>query len=127
MRRFVCVVVLPLLVGACPSYDRYGRVAEQDGLIPADQFARYGTEQAQAVAIGRALGAAYTGGDLAARGVQVGQASEYARTLPDVVAVVADTQATLLTVTFRSGWRKAVLPINDGVAPNQTPGLPARK
>jgi hypothetical protein len=126
MRRFVCVLMLPLL-GACPGYDRYGHVAEQDGLIPPDQFARYGTEQAQAVAIGRALGASYTGADLEARGLQVGQASEYARTLPDVVAVVADTQATLLTVTFRSGWRKAVLPINDGVAPNQTPGLPARK
>lgn len=127
MRRFVCILMLPLLVGACPSYDRYDQVAEQDGLIPADQFAGYGAEQAQAVAIGRALGVAYTGEDLEARGRQVGQASEYARTLPDVLHVVADTQAALLTVTFRSGWRKAVLPITDGVPPDQTQGLPPRR
>jgi hypothetical protein len=127
MRRPLSVITLALLTAGCPSYDRYTPVADADGLVPADQFARYGGEQAQAIAIGRALGASWTGPGLAEAGRQVAAAVTYARSLPDVEQVSADSGAHLLTVTFRSGWRKAILPIEDGVPPDSTRGLPARR
>ncbi len=127
MLRLLSLATLALLATGCPSYDRYSPVADQAGLVPADQFAQYGAEQAQAVAIGRALGAAYTGPGLAEAGRQVATALAYARTMPDVASIRVDSAAALLTVTFRSGWKKAVVPINDGVAPDQTANLPPRQ
>lgn len=128
MTRVVSLLAVAALVaGGCRTYQRYDRIVERDGLVPADVFARYGTEQAQAVAIGRALATGYTGSDQAALGRQVQQAAEYARSLPQVVDVKADTLAFLLTVTFSSGWQKAITPIDDGVPADQTPGLPARR
>ncbi len=115
------LAALVLLAAACRPYDSYSPVAGQDGLIPASQFARYGREQAQAVAIGRSL-AHWRMQDRAAMAAEV---EKYARTLPDVVAVTPDPEGYRLTVTFRSGWRTAVVPIDDGVRPQDTPGLAA--
>lgn len=111
------------LAVACRPYDLRSPLNDDSGLIPAAQFARYGTEQAKAVAIGRALGQWDGGEDPGARADQVTKAAEYARTLPGVRTVVADTLGYRLTVTFASGWRAAVLPINDGVKPEDTPGI----
>lgn len=117
-------LALVLLLAGCPQYDRYARVADEKGLVPADVFARYGAEQAQSVAIGRALAVGYTGNDSMALTRQVEQAAAYARKLPAVAEVQADDKAFLLTVTFKSGWKKAITPINDGVPADKTPGLP---
>ena len=123
MLRGLGAVALVLLLTGCPTYDRYTPIVDQTGLVPADQFARYGTEQAEAVAIGRALGASYTGPTAAEFATQVTRATEYARTLPNVRDVVADSTGYILTVTFKSGWKKAIVPISDGVPADQTTGL----
>lgn len=92
--------------------------------MTADQFASYGPEQAQKIAIGRALAQAYDGSKPADFAAQMGTAVAYAKTMPDVVDVQADTLAYFLTIRFKSGWRTAVLPVADGKAPGDTPGLP---
>ena len=125
MIRRPAILAFVLLFAGCRPYDRYSRVADEKGLVPADVFARYGAEQAQSVAIGRALATGYTGTDSTALAKQVEQAAEYARKLPGVADVKADGNAFLLTVTFKSGWKKAITPINDGVPADQTPGLAA--
>jgi hypothetical protein len=96
-------------------------------MVPAEVFAKFGAEQAQAIAIGRALGVGFTGTDDGALARQVQEAASYAKRLPAVVDVQADTAAFILTVTFKSGWRKAITPISDGVPADQTSGLPARR
>ena len=93
-------------------------------MLTADQFASYGPEQAQKVAIGRALAKAYDGTSGPDFAAQMGVAVAFAKTMPDVVDVTADTLAYFLTVKFKSGWRTAILPIADGKAPQDTPGLP---
>lgn len=123
MFRGLAAVAFVLILAGCRDYDRYSPVADQGGLAPPDVFAALGTEQAEAIAIGRAFGAAFTGTSLVARGGQVAAAAEYAAARPGVLRVRADTSATLLTVTFASGWTKAVVPINDGVPADQTVGL----
>lgn len=128
MRRALGLLVLPLALalGGCPTYDRYSRLDAQDGYMPGDQFAAYGPEQAQKIAIGRALAQAHKGTSREDFATQLGTAVAYAETLPDVVSVKADTAAYFLTVQFRSGWRTAVLPVSDGIAPEATPGLPGK-
>jgi len=123
MLRGLGAVALVLLLAGCPSYDRYSPIVDQTGLVPADQFARYGTEQAQSVAIARQLGALYTGPTTAEFATQVTKAAAYAHTLPDVRDVAADSTGYILTVTFKSGWKKAIVPISDGVPADQTTGL----
>ncbi len=125
MPRSCGVLLLAVLVAGCPSYDRYTPLVDQDGLVPADQYAQYGREQAQAVAIGREFGAALAGHSPEAYAAQVDAALAYARGLPDVTEVAADTVGHRLTVTFRSGWRTAVLPIRDGKRGADTPGVPS--
>ncbi|HEX5818502.1 MAG TPA: hypothetical protein VFY20_06480 [Gemmatimonadales bacterium] len=128
MRRALGLLVLPLALalGGCPTYDRYGKLDQQDGYLPGDQFAAYGPEQAQKVAIGRALAQAHKGTSQEEFAEQIGTAVTYAKSLPDVVGVTADTAAYFLTVQFKSGWRVAVLPVSDGIAPEATPGLPGK-
>ena len=109
-------------VAACRDYDSYTPVADQTGLVPAAQWASYGVEQAQAVAIGRAFAAAYQSDTPEAYGRQMEAAVEYARSL-GVEIVVADALGHRLTVRFPSGWRLAILPIDDGVAAADTPGI----
>lgn len=124
MTRSLAAVLLLAALGACRPYDGYSPIADESGLIPAAQFARYGAEQAQAVAIARSLGQWYGGQGAEARITQVTRAAEYARSLPGVASVVPDSLGYRLTVTFKSGWRTAIVPVNDGVQPQDTPGLP---
>ena len=123
-RGLTAIVALATLVG-CRPYDGYAPLVDDSGLVPGAQYARYGGEQAQAVAIGRSLAQWYGGLASEARSNQASKAAEYARTLPGVVNVVPDTLGYRLTVTFKSGWTTAVVPISDGIQPQDTPGLPA--
>jgi hypothetical protein len=115
MKRRIGVLLMVLLVPACRAYDYHSRVSDDDGLAAGDQFARYGREQAQAVATARQL----------AEAGETHAAAGYARGLPDVVSVVADPQGHWLMLTFRSGWRVAVTPLADGKSAAETPNLPA--
>jgi hypothetical protein len=125
MRRFLALPLLALALAGCRDYNYYAPLVSQKGLIPPDQFARYGREQAEAVAIARELGYAYQGDTPADFGAQSTAAATYARTLPDVVNVTADSLGHRLTIQFRSGWRTAVDPIADGRRGSETPGITA--
>jgi hypothetical protein len=124
MTRNVAVLLAVALLGACRDYKMYPRLSDQDGYVEADQYARYGREQAQHVAIGREFAAAYRGGAHQQRAAQARDAIAYASKLPDVKSVVADSLGYRLTVEFTSGWRVGVLPIDDGKRGAETPGLP---
>src|SRR5688500_11303925 len=113
-----------LALSACRGYDYQSRIADPDGLVPGDQMARYGREQAQAVAIARAFAAARDGDSPDALAAQADSATTYASTLPDVVDAVADPLSHRLTVRFRSGWIDGIVPLDDGRAAAETPGLP---
>ena len=118
-----------LIVGsllACRDYNLDDRLVNQDGLVPADQYARYGREQAQEIAIAREFGQAHRGASPAELAQQAAAAEKYARSLPDVANVKADPQGLLLTVQFKSGWRTMIAPLNDGKHGAETVGLPAR-
>lgn len=117
MTRRFGVMLAVLLLPSCRSYEYYPRVSDGDGLVPGDQFARYGHEQAQAVSIGRRFAQTREEGTEAA--------VTYARSLPGVVDVVADSAGNWLTLSFRSGWRTAVTPLADGESAADTPNLPA--
>ncbi|SRR6266540_4745118 len=124
---FGALAMLALLVGsaACRTYEAYPRLTSQKGLVPADQFAAYGREQAEAVAIGRELAAAHKGESPEALSRAATAAAAYAKSLPDVVDVTPDAAGHRLTVRFKSGWRAAVVPIADGKRGADTPGIPA--
>lgn len=124
MTRIAAALIAAALLAGCRDYHSYPRLSNQDGYIPADQFARYGREQAQQVAIGREFAAAYRGNRPEDRAAQVREAVAYASKLPDVRNVVGDSLGYRLTVNFASGWRVAVLPIDDGKRGSETPGLP---
>lgn len=118
-QRFgVCLALLAL--AACRSYDYESKVTDQDGLVPADQFARYGVEQAEAVAIAREFGRAASGDSPEALARQANAAMAYARTLPDVADIMADPLGYRLTVRFKSGWRLGVPPVKDGKSGAET-------
>jgi hypothetical protein len=87
-------------------------------------MARYGREQAQAVAIARAFAGARSDDSPQAVGAQADSALRYARTLPDVVSAVADPLGHRLQVQFRSGWIEGIVPLDDGKSAAETPGLP---
>ena len=125
MKRSFGVVVLVVAMVSCRSYDLKSRLTDQAGLIPPDRFARYGREQAQAIAMAREYGHTRNGStpeDLAKR---ADTAARYARTLPDVADVGADPLGFRLTVRFKSGWLTMVTPIDDGKRGAETGGLPA--
>ena len=114
MQRSAGVVVLLAALVSCRDYDLHARLSDQGGLVPADQFARYGREQAEEMAIARELGAAK----------QAEAASGYARTLPDIADVQADSLGYRLTLRFKSGWRTMVIPLEDGKRGAETVGVP---
>ena len=125
MNRRLGAGLLVLTLVSCRSYQYDSRLTDQDGLVPPDRFARYGKEQAEAIAIAREFGRAAHGEtpeDLA-RQADAGMA--YARTLPDVATIGPDPQGHRLTITFKSGWRVGVPPIEDGKRGPDTPGLAA--
>ena len=127
MIRGSAALCLVLALSACRSYDFYTPIADAGGLVPGDQMARYGREQAQAVAIARRFAAARSGTSAEDLGIQADSALGYARTMPDVVNAVADPLSHRLTVEFRSGWIAGIVPLDDGTPAARTPGLaPAR-
>lgn len=123
MRGIAPAAVAAFSLLACRPYDGYSPVVAPDGLIPASQFARYGREQAEVVAIGRALAEWKGTADSAGYTQQTERAGCFAGRFPDVEAVTADPLGHRLTVQFKSGWRIAVLPVHDGVRPDATPGI----
>lgn len=110
MTRSALALLALLAAGGCRYYDYYDHVSDQSGLLPADQFAAYGREQAIAVAIGREFGRPYNSGIGAPSRVAIA----YSRQFPDVVDIQADTLGNRLQVVFKSGWRMGIVPINDG-------------
>ena len=123
MNRRIVTGLVVLALASCRSYDYEGKVTDQDGLVPPDQFARYGTEQAEAVAIAREYGRAEQGKSAEALTRRAEAAIAYARTLPDVADIDADPLGYRLTIRFKSGWRLGVPPIEDGKSGAETPGL----
>ena len=115
-----------MTVVGCRDYDLESRLESQDGLVPPDQYARYGREQAQEIAIAREFGHAHQGSSPDQLARQAAAAESYARTLPDVADVRADPLGLLVTVQFKSGWRTMVAPLNDGKRGAETVGLPAK-
>ncbi|HET7042586.1 MAG TPA: hypothetical protein VFI13_11225 [Gemmatimonadales bacterium] len=118
--RKIAIAALLVAAAACRPQQRERYLADQGGLLPADRFAMYGPEQAEAIAIGREMGAAHG----KARGEQILAAVDYAHKLPDVVDVVVDTLGYRLQVKFKSGWIKGVVPIDDGKHGAETANLP---
>ena len=103
MRRLVLAAAV-LSLTACPTYDSYKYVASEKGLMAPDEFAKYGPEQAIAVAIGREFGQAYAGRDSLGLAKQADAAVTYAKAFPQVKSVAADTLGHRLVVTFADGW-----------------------
>jgi len=118
-------VLAALLLISCRPYDFYAPLADQDGLLPADRFARLGAEQAQLIAAGRSLAAWRMTAQPSDVAEQARRAACFAERLPAAETVGADPQGFRLTIHFRSGWRAATIPIADGSEPGGTPGLPA--
>ena len=125
MRCVAPTALAALSLLACRPYDGYAPIAAQDGLVPAATFARYGQEQAEAIAIGRSLAEWKGTSDPDGSAQQTGHAACFARRFPNVRTVDADPLGHRLTIQFASGWRAAVLPVHDGVRPESTPGIPA--
>jgi len=111
-RHLLLALLTVASLGACRDYNFKRHVSNQDGLVPADQYARYGREQAIAVAIGREFARPYNSGPEA----QVDVAINYARTnfSKDIRDISGDPQSNRIVVTFVSGWRTAIVPIADG-------------
>jgi len=124
MRALAPAGLLALLLVSCRTYDNYAPLADQSGLSPATQFARFGREQSELVAAGRSLAAWRMTGDPEAIVEQASRAACFARRLPDVETVTPDPLGFRLTLKFKSGWRAAAIPIDDGVEPAATRGLP---
>jgi hypothetical protein len=125
MRRVALAALAAFATGACRDYHSYAPLADQSGLIPADQFARYGQQQAEAVAIGRALAAWKMTDDEAGKQEQASRAACFARRFGDVESVDVDPAGYRLTVKFAGGWRVGIVPIGDGVQPEATKGISA--
>ena len=124
MHRALAPLALALFLTACPTYDEYPKLSDQEGLVNADTYARYGKEQAQAMAIAREYGLFHAGDSRADLQAAAESAMVYARTLPDVSGITADSLGHRLTIQFRSGWRTMVNPIDDGKRGAETPNLP---
>lgn len=124
MNRSFGVVLVAMALGSCRDYDLHSRLIRQRGLIPPDQYASYGREQAQDVAIAREFGNAHKGSSPQDLVKQAEAAVSYARTLPDVADVKADPLGLVLTIRFKSGWRTMTPPIENGKRGAETVGLP---
>lgn len=111
MRRLVPLLLVSTLA-ACPSYDAEPYVSSDKGLRDADTWAKYGTEQAMAVAIGREYGAH-----------DAKTAAEYGKKFAQVDSIEVDTLGYRMVVHFKDGWAAQVNPIKDGKTGDETPGL----
>jgi hypothetical protein len=126
MRLSIGILLLGAMLGSCRGYNLDDQLVNQDGLVPADQYARYGREQAQEIAIAREFGHAHGGSSAEQLARQADAAVSYAKSLPDVASVKADPQGLLLTVQFKSGWRTMITPLDDGKRGAETVGLPTK-
>ena len=117
-RPLLPLALLILALGACRDYKYARHVSDQAGLVPADQYARYGREQAISVAIGREFARPYNSG----AETQADVAINYAKTKfgADITELTADPQGNRVVVTFKSGWRTSVVPIADGKTGDET-------
>ena len=113
MIRSSTALLLVLALASCRTYDYKSHISDHGGLVPDDQFARYGREQAQAVAITREFAKAHQGSTPDALVAQADSAVAYARRQPDVAGAAADPLSHRVTVDFRSGWRLGVVPLAD--------------
>jgi hypothetical protein len=112
MTRTLIVLFALASLAACRDYDYAQHISNQKGLVPADQFARYGREQAISIAIGREFARPYNSGDEAQAEIAMNYGK--ARFPDDIVNMTPDPQGHRITVTFKSGWRTAIVPIDDG-------------
>ncbi|MGH7593277.1 MAG: hypothetical protein ACRELE_05435, partial [Gemmatimonadales bacterium] len=117
-------VSLLFAVTACRDYDRYQYVSSQKGLMSADEYAKYGPDQAISMAIGREFGRGYAGRTPEDFAKQAGAALTYSRKFSQVKSVAADTLGFRLVVTFTDGWVTQVTPITDGKRGDETANLP---
>jgi hypothetical protein len=124
MTRAFASLAATLLLAACPTYHEYPKLSDQAGLVDADTYARYGREQAQAMAIGREYAHFHRGDSRAELQAAAESTVAYARTLPDVASAEPDSLGHRITIQFRSGWRTMVNPIEDGKRGSETPNLP---
>ncbi len=113
MIRSSTALLLVLALASCRTYDYDSPISDHEGLVPADQFARYGREQAQAVAIAREFAKARQGSSPEALRAQAESAVAYAKRQPDVVDAVAEPLSHRVMVVFKSGWRLGVVPLAD--------------
>ncbi len=121
LRPIALAILVITLAAGCRHYDSYSPLADEEGLIPATQWGEYGQEHAVAVAIGREFASAFESSAVDALGRQMDRAAQYARS-QGVEIVRADTLGHRLTVRFPSGWRFAILPIDDGMRGADTAG-----
>ena len=112
-KPIAAAILITIVLAGCRPYDSYPHLSDQKGLIPADQWASYGQEEAQSIAIGRAFGEAFAGTTPEARARQMASAMASAESAGAVVET-ADTMGYRLEVRLASGWRRAILPIADG-------------
>ena len=124
MRRSFSLLILSSVLVSCRDYDLSARLADQDGLIPADQFARYGREQAQVMAVGREYAHSRDGSSAEELVRQAEAGTSYARTLPDVIDARADPLGFRQTLRLKSGWLTMVTLVDDGKRGAETAGLP---
>ena len=123
MIRRPASLLLLLALSSCRMYDYSARISDDGGLVPGDQYARYGREQAEAIAVARRFAQAEDGNSAEARVARANSAIAYARTLPHVANAVADPLSHRLTVDFKSGWRLGIVPLADGRTAAETPGM----
>ena len=119
--RHVLPIGLLLLVAGtagCRDYNFKRHVEDQAGLIPADQYARYGRDQAIVVAIGREFARPYNSGPEAQAEIAITYAKDHFA--KDIENISADPQGNRIVVQFKSGWRTAVVPIDDGKTGDDT-------
>jgi len=126
MRRLLPLSLL-FVLAACPSYDRYGYVTNQKGLMAPDEYAKYGPDQAIAVAVGREFAKGHAGSTAEAYATQAGAALTYAKKFPQLKSITADTLGHRLVLTFTDGWTTQVTPITDGKNGDDTANLPKAK
>ena len=126
MRRMLPLIAIVGLA-ACPSYDRYGYVTSQKGLLAPDEYAKYGPDQAIAVAVGREFARGFAGKSADDFAKQADAALGYARKFPQLSKATADTLGHRLVLTFADGWTTQVTPITDGKSGDETANLPKGK
>jgi len=110
--RSLAPLALVALLTACPTYNSEPYLSSQDGLMDADEWAKYGPEHAVVVATGREFAQSDAAG-----------AAEYARKNELVSDVAVDSLGSRMVITFKSGWKAQVNPITDGKAASETAGL----